>query len=87
MFCAEMPLPSFNGSALWPYTLRKGQDDGASVTIASPSILPEPWNPVAGSNWVYDTMLQRGMSDGGVLPDPFTGLSWPQRIERAEVTI
>ncbi|MCB0095147.1 MAG: hypothetical protein KDE46_05465 [Caldilineaceae bacterium] len=76
-----------NGSALWPYTLRKGQDDGASVTIASPSILPEPWNPVAGSNWVYDTMLQRGMSDGGVLPDPFTGLSWPQRIERAEVTI
>lgn len=76
-----------NGSALWAYTLRKGQEDGISITIASPSILPEPWNPVAGSNWVYDLMLQRGMTDGGVLPDPFTGLSWPQRIERAEVTI
>lgn len=76
-----------NGSALWAYTLRKGQEDGATATIASPSILPEPWNPVAGSNWVYDLMLQRGMTDNGTLPDPFTGLSWPERIERAEVTI
>ncbi|MCB0183825.1 MAG: hypothetical protein KDE31_06155, partial [Caldilineaceae bacterium] len=76
-----------NGSALWAYTLRKGQEDGASATIASPSILPEPWNPVAGSNWIYDRMLQRGMTDSGVVPDPFTGLSWPQRIERAEITI
>jgi peptide/nickel transport system substrate-binding protein len=76
-----------NGSALWAYTLRKGQEDGATATIASPSILPEPWNPVAGSNWVYDLMLQRGMTDNGTLPDPFTGLSWPQRIERAEVTV
>ncbi|MEZ4709063.1 MAG: ABC transporter substrate-binding protein [Caldilineaceae bacterium] len=76
-----------SGSRLWPYTLRKGQEDGASVTIASPSLLPEPWNPVAGSNWIFDTMLQRGMSDLGVMSDPYTGLSWPQRIERAEITI
>lgn len=76
-----------NGSALWAYTLRKGQEDGATATIASPSILPEPWNPVAGSNWVYDLMLQRGMTDNGTLPDPFTGLTWPERIERAEVTV
>ena len=76
-----------NGSRLWPYTLRKGDEAGASVTIAMPSILPEPWNPVAGSNWVFDTMLQRGMSDVGTMPDPYTGLAWPQRIERAEVTV
>lgn len=76
-----------NGSALWALTLRKGDESGATANIALPSILPEPWNPVAGSNWVYDLMLQRGMSGLGVIPDPFTGLSWPQRIERAEVTV
>ncbi len=76
-----------NGSRLWPYTLRKGDTADASVTIAMPSILPEPWNPLDGSNWIYDMMLVRGMSDVGVMPDPYTGLSWPQRIERAEVVI
>lgn len=76
-----------NGSRLWPYTLRRGDEEGGSFTIAMPSILPEPWNPIAGTNWVYDTMLQRATADLGIMPDPFTGLQWPQRIESAEVTI
>jgi peptide/nickel transport system substrate-binding protein len=45
--------------------------------------LTEPWNPVDGSNWLFDTMIQRALEDSTVLPDPFTGLLWPQRIESA----
>ncbi len=76
-----------NGARLWPYTLRRAGEEGGSLTIAMPSMLPEPWNPVAGTNWIYDTMLIRATADLGAMPDPFTGLQWPQRIERAEVTI
>ncbi|MEM7131376.1 MAG: ABC transporter substrate-binding protein [Chloroflexota bacterium] len=76
-----------SGTMLWAHTLRKGDEAGSTATIAMPSILTEPWNPVAGSNWIFDSMLQRGMTSSGTMPDPFTGLSWPQRLERAEVTI
>ncbi len=76
-----------NGARLWPYTLRRAGEEGGILTIAMPSMLPEPWNPVAGSNWIYDTMLIRATADLGAMPDPFTGLQWPQRFERAEVTV
>ena len=76
-----------NGSALWSHTLQRAGEDGGTINIGVPSILPEPWNPLDGSNWIYDQMLVRGTGDRGVMPDPFTGLSWPQRIERAEVTV
>ena len=76
-----------NGARLWPYTLRRAGEEGGSLTIAMPSMLPEPWNPVAGTNWIYDTMLIRATLDLGAMPDPFTGLQWPQRIVKAEVTV
>ena len=78
---------SVYGSALWAQTLRRKGEIGGSITMAMPSILTEPWNPIAGSNWIYDMMLIRGTSDVGVVPDPYTGLYWPQRIERAECVV
>lgn len=75
------------GSRLWPYTLRYRDQEGGSVVIAVPSVLTEPWNPVAGSNWIFDTMIQRAIDDVPLVPDPFTGLYWPQRITGAEVTV
>ncbi len=76
-----------SGAWLWPYTIRREGEIGGTINIAMPSILPEPWNPLNGSNWIYDMMLIRGTGEQAVMPDPFTGLSWPQRIERAEVVI
>lgn len=76
-----------SGSRLWPFTLRRGNDVGGSVTVAMPSILTGPWNPLDGTNWIYDAMLYRGIGDLGVIPDPFTGLNRPQRIERGELFI
>lgn len=75
------------GAWLWPFTLRKEGQVGGALTLANASILTDPWNPIAGSNWVYDAMLQRGTGDREVIPDPYTGLAWPQRIERMELFI
>jgi peptide/nickel transport system substrate-binding protein len=76
-----------SGSALWPHTLRFRDRVGGVMRVATPSILTEPWNPIAGSNWIFDQMILRGLEDSPVLPDPFTGLYWPQRIVSAEVTV
>lgn len=76
-----------SGSWLWPYTLRYTDRLGGRMVMGSPGLLTEPWNPVAGSNWINDQMMIRATDDPAVLPDPFTGLYWPQRISRAEVTV
>jgi peptide/nickel transport system substrate-binding protein len=75
------------GSSLWPYTLRYLERQGGSVVIGLPTLLAEPWNPVAGSNWLFDSMIMRGLDDSSTIPDPFTGLFWPQRIEYAAVVV
>lgn len=75
------------GAWLWPVTLRRAGEVGGSMTIGLPSILPEPWNPLAGSNWIYDMMLIRGTGEIALMYDPYTGLVWPQRIEKADVVI
>jgi peptide/nickel transport system substrate-binding protein len=77
----------FGGSALWAYTLRYIDRLGGSVVIGLPTLLAEPWNPVAGSNWIFDRMIMRGLTDTPTLPDPYTGLFWPQQITRAVVTV
>jgi peptide/nickel transport system substrate-binding protein len=76
-----------SGSILWPYTLRFLQHRGGRVHFASPSMLTEPWNPVAGSNWIFDSIIIRATQDFVTLPDPFTGLFWPQLIKSAEVYV
>ncbi|MCC5858447.1 MAG: ABC transporter substrate-binding protein [Ectothiorhodospiraceae bacterium] len=76
-----------SGSWLWPYTIRFRDRVGGTVVFALPGLLTEPWNPVAGSNWVFDSLIMRSLNDLPLLPDPFTGLYWPQRIESALVTV
>ena len=76
-----------SGSALWPYTIRFRDRVGGRIVFGTPSLLTEPWNPVAGSNWIFDNMIMRALEDPPVIPDPFTGLFWPQRIASAQVTV
>lgn len=75
------------GSQLWPYTIRFKDQEGGQMRIATPIVFADPWNPVDGSNWIYDWFIQRSTQDDGLLSDPNSGLDWPQRIERAEVTV
>lgn len=76
-----------SGAALWSKTARFADQVGGSMTIALPSVFTEPWNPIGGSNWVFDNMVKRGIDDQGVYTDPNTGIAIPGRIERAEVVV
>jgi len=79
---------SIYGSFLWAETMRfTDQAPGGSMTIAMPSIMTQPWNPVAGTNWVYDNMPIRGMESKAVVPDPFTGVTMPYLLEKAEIYV
>jgi peptide/nickel transport system substrate-binding protein len=73
--------------ALWPYTIRFADQEGGTLNFGQPDNLVDPWNPIAGSNWSYDGAVQRATQSYGIVFDPHTGLTWPQRIERAEVTV
>lgn len=74
------------GAQIYPYTIRFAGEEGGVVRWAQPGVLIDPWNPIAGSNWVYDTSVYRATTDWGTIADPYTGLAWPQRIESATVT-
>jgi len=80
-----------SGALLWALTSRFEEEGvpvvGGTLKVAMPTLLPEPWNPLAGSNWIYDMTYIRATADWGKMYDPFTGLHWPQRIERAEVFV
>ena len=62
------------GSSLLPYTLRIVGQEGGVAQVSQPGVLVDPWNPPAGSNWIYDTTVRRMVEDVGVVADPYTGL-------------
>ena len=76
-----------SGTPLWSKTIRFADEVGGSMNIGLPSVFTEPWNPVAGSNWVFDQMVLRGISDLGIYTDPNTGVGILGRVERAEMTV
>ncbi len=69
------------------YTARFAGQEGGTLKWGESDLFTEPWNPVAGSNWVWDGGAQAAMAGAGFLADPYTGLAWPLRAERAELTI
>jgi peptide/nickel transport system substrate-binding protein len=75
------------GASVWPYTMRFRGRVGGRAVVGLPNVMTEPWNPIAGSNWVFDLMVLRALRDATVLTDPFTGLMRPQRIAHAEVAV
>lgn len=75
------------GHQLWANTIRRAGQVGGSLTMAMPSILTAPWNPLDGSNWVFDMIPLRGIGENAYKPDPYTGLYWPNYFEKAEVFV
>jgi peptide/nickel transport system substrate-binding protein len=72
--------------------MRFKDKEGGAMKVGTSDLFTEPWNSIAGSNWVWDTGVQKATtqgsdrsSAGGIMGDPYTGLAWPQRIESAEV--
>lgn len=75
------------GAQSWPYTVRFDGQEGGTMRIAQPALMIDPWNPIGGSNWIYDTTPINATKDDGVMTDPQDGLTWPQRIASAEVIV
>jgi peptide/nickel transport system substrate-binding protein len=72
-------------SAQWAYTMRWEGVEGGTIRIAQGDLMVEPWNPIGGSNWVDDGMIQTATGDAALMNDPYTGLNWPVIVESAEV--
>jgi len=72
-------------AALYPYTLRWKDEEGGTIRLANQGILTGSWNPISGQNWVQEVVVQKATVDDAVLSDPYTGIYWPQRVEKAEV--
>jgi len=78
------------GSWMWAQTAHFVDEAGdpivgGTMRIGTGGILTEPWNPVAGTNWVYDMFPMRATGDMDTHPDTRTGLRWAGRLEKAEV--
>ncbi len=76
-----------SGAALWSKTIRFADRVGGSMSIALPSVFTEPWNPIGGTNWVFDNMVKRGIDDSAFYTDPNTGLAIPGRAEGADIVV
>lgn len=72
-------------ASMYPYTIRRAGEEGGTIRIANSGILTGAWNPLYGQNWVQEVVVQKTLMDDAVLSDPYTGLYWPQRLEKAEI--
>jgi peptide/nickel transport system substrate-binding protein len=75
-----------SGTALWSKTIRFADQVGGSMTVGLPSVFTQPFNPMGGSNWVFDAMVIRGVSAiQASIPTRTPVWLLQGRIERAEV--
>jgi peptide/nickel transport system substrate-binding protein len=77
---------------LWSRTIRFVDEaglpiEGGTVKWGNSDLFVDPPNPIAGSNWTYDSQWQNATGDYGTVSNPFTGSFIPNRIERADVTV
>jgi len=69
------------------YTARFAGQEGGTLRWGESDLFSEPWNPVAGSNWAWDQGAIVATSTGAFMADPYTGLQWPLRAEKAELVV
>jgi peptide/nickel transport system substrate-binding protein len=75
------------GAQIWPFTLRFRDEEGGTLNWATQELFGDPWNPVAGSNWAFDQGAIRATQSGDYMYDPYTGLLWPLRLEKADIVV
>ena len=81
------------GCQFWAHAIRRIDPEtgeikpGGSVKILVGAFLNEPWNPIGGSDWIYDAMPFMAAGDRACMPNPYTGLPLPNRVKKAEVYV
>ncbi|MEM1928682.1 MAG: ABC transporter substrate-binding protein [Thermofilaceae archaeon] len=74
-------------TVLWSRTVRFVDKVGGTFRAGNREVLVDPWNPVAGSNWVYDAVIIRATLGYAFLINPYTGLPMPERAVNATVFV
>ncbi|MEX2161123.1 MAG: ABC transporter substrate-binding protein [Anaerolineales bacterium] len=69
------------------YTLRFIDQEGGTMRIGTSDLFGDAWNPILGSNWIYDNFVQTATRSSAFMPDPFTGLFWPHHAASATLTM
>lgn len=75
------------GAALWSRTVRFADEVGGSMTVGVQNMFVEPWNPIGGSNWVFDAIVQNAISEPAIYFDPNLGIGLPNRVESAAIEV
>lgn len=72
---------------IWPYTLKLSDKTGGRIRVGSTEVIIDPWNPVAGSNWIYDNMILEATIGRAYIWHPYNGLPILLKIKGAELTV
>jgi len=73
---------------IWAYTIRIKDQVGGVLTAGSAEILVQPWNPEAGTNWLYDSVVQSCVFERYQHHyNPYTGLPMPLRMESVTMEV
>jgi len=73
---------------LWALTIRKKDEVGGILTAGSAEILVQPWNPEAGTNWLYDSIILGAVRETSPhIFNPYTGLPIPLRMESVTMEV
>jgi peptide/nickel transport system substrate-binding protein len=82
---AASDLAAGFGNVVFPYTVRFAGQEGGSLKIAQSGVLVQAWNPVQGSNWTDDQIVESFTEDHGTIPNPYTGLMIPKLVTKMDV--
>ncbi len=80
-------LASAFNNPIWGMTIQKGNSYGGVIKAGNREVLVDPWNPVAGTNWVYDVAIEYIVEDFPYQYNPYTGLIMPNNFKTAEVDV
>jgi peptide/nickel transport system substrate-binding protein len=72
---------------IWTRTIQFVGQTGGTVKAASLKVFVDPWNPVAGTNWLYDALIQHGINDYAFIMNPYTGKYMMNRVANYTVQV
>ncbi|HDN01499.1 MAG TPA: ABC transporter substrate-binding protein, partial [Candidatus Bathyarchaeota archaeon] len=74
-------LGSGFSSVITARTLRYKDKVGGTIKAGNQAFFVEPWNPIAGTNWMYDRIVINFLREPVFISNPYTAISMPNRVE------
>ena len=65
---------------IWTRTIRFVNQTGGTIRALTLHVFQDPWNPVAGTNALFDELTQAGINDPAFFYNPYTGMGLMNRV-------